>query len=96
MCQFLQNKNLTTANIGQVRSLSIRRWGIFPAGIAAANLLGFTTQNSARVEVATDGTSLPRLIVGKETVIHTRRPESWRSLTGVDAAILDILRHRGN
>ena len=47
---------------------------MFPAGIAAANLLGFTTQNAARVEVATDGLSLPRLIVGKETVIHTRRP----------------------
>jgi hypothetical protein len=47
---------------------------VFPAGIAAANLLGFTTQNTVRVEVAPDGLSLPRWIVGKETVIHTRRP----------------------
>jgi hypothetical protein len=48
--------------------------GVFPAGIAAANLRGFTTQNTVRVEVAPDGLSLPRWIVGKETVIHTRRP----------------------
>src|SRR6202035_3483457 len=49
----------------------------------------------ARVEVATSGLSLPRLIVGKETVIHTRRPESWRALPEVDAALLDFLRNRG-
>ena len=41
--------------------------GVFPAGIAAANLLGFTTQNPARIELATNGLSLPRLIVGKDT-----------------------------
>jgi hypothetical protein len=45
--------------------------------------------------VATDGLSLPRLIVGKETVIHTRRPESWRALSDTDAALLDFLRNRG-
>jgi hypothetical protein len=73
----------------------VRRRGVFPAGIAAANLLGFTTQNPARVEVATNGPSLPRLIVGKETVIHTRRPEAWQSLSEMDAALLDFLRNRG-
>ncbi len=82
-------------NSAQVRSLPVRRRGIFPAGIAAANVLGFTTQNPARVEVATNGLSLPRLIVGKETVIHTRRPESWRELSEADAALLDFLRNRG-
>jgi hypothetical protein len=82
-------------NSAEVRSLPIRRRGVFPAGIAAANLLGFTTQNAARVEVATDGLSLPRLLVGKETVIHTRRPESWRGLSETDAALLDFLRNRG-
>src|SRR5579863_6691440 len=64
-------------NAAQIRSLPVQRKKIFPAGIAAANLLGFTTQNSARPELATDGLSLPRLIVGQEAVIHTRRPESW-------------------
>lgn len=78
-----------------IRSLPVRRRGVFPAGVGAANLLGFTTQNPARVEVATDGLSLPRLIVGKETVIHTRRPESWRALSETDAALLDFMRNRG-
>jgi hypothetical protein len=82
-------------NSAQVRSLPIRRRGVFPAGVAAANVLGFTTQNPARVEVATNGLSLPRLIVGKETVIHTRRPESWQGLSETDAALLDFLRNRG-
>jgi hypothetical protein len=67
----------------------------FPAGLAAANLLGFTTQNPARLELATDSSSLPRLMVGKDTIIHTRRPESWRDLSETDAALLDFLRHRG-
>jgi hypothetical protein len=82
-------------NRAQIRSLPVRRKGVYPAGMAAANLLGFTTQNPARVEVATDGVSLPRLIVGKETVIHTRRPEAWRQLSETDAALLDFLRRRG-
>jgi hypothetical protein len=86
---------LSRPNTAQIRSLSVRRKGVFPAGIAAANMLGFTTQNPARIEVATNGLSLPRLIVGKETVIHTRRPDSWRELSETDAALLDFLRNRG-
>jgi hypothetical protein len=82
-------------NSVQVRSLPVRHRKVFPAGMAAANVLGFTTQNPARVEVATNGLSLPRLIVGQETVIHTRRPESWRMLSETDAALLDFLRNRG-
>lgn len=78
-----------------LRSLPIRRSVVFPAGVAAANLLGFTTQNPAQVELATNGLSLPRLIVGNDTVIHTRRPESWRQLSQTDAALLDFLRNRG-
>jgi hypothetical protein len=81
-------------NSAQVRSLPVRRKGVFPAGIGAANMLGFTTQNPARIELATNGLSLPRLIVGKETVIHTRRPESWQALSETDAALLDFLRNR--
>lgn len=82
-------------NRAEIRSLPVQRRGVFPVGIAAANLLGFTTQNSARVEVATDGLSLPRLIVGHDTVIHTRRPAAWRELSETDAALLDFLRRRG-
>ena len=66
------------------------------AGIAAANLLGFTTQNPGRIELATNGSSLPRIIVGKDAIIHTRRPEAWRTLSEMDAALLDFLRNRGD
>jgi len=52
-------------------------------------------QNPARIEVATDGLSLPRLIVGKEAIIHTRRPAAWRSLSETEAALLDFLRNAG-
>ncbi len=82
-------------NPAVVRALPIRQKGIFPAGVGAAHLLGFTTQNPARIELATDGLSLPRLIVGKEAIIHTRRPASWRFLSEADGALLDFLRNRG-
>ncbi len=83
-------------NPSQLRSLPILGKGIFPVGCAAANLLGFSTQHAAKLEVATNGLSLPRLLVGKETIIHTRRPESWQKLSDKDAAILDFLRQRGS
>jgi hypothetical protein len=82
-------------NPAQLQSLPVRRRGMFPAGTAAAHLLGFTTQSPARAELATDGLSLPRLIVGRDAVIHTRRPEAWRALSETDAALLEFLRLRG-
>jgi predicted transcriptional regulator of viral defense system len=82
-------------NPAALRALPLRQKAVFPAGLSAAHLLGFTTQQPARIEVATDGTSLPRQIVGQETVIHTRRPPAWRSLSEGDAALLDFLRNRG-
>ena len=78
-----------------IRRLVAGRKAIFPAGIAAANLLGFTTQAAGRSEVATSALSLPRKLVGADTVIHTRRPEAWRGLSGPDAALLDFLRRGG-
>lgn len=86
---------MSKPNPAHLRLLPLARRRIFPAGIGAANLLGFTTQNPGRVELATEGTSLPRLIVGMDTVIHTRRPESWRNLSELEAAFLDFLRNRG-
>lgn len=82
-------------NISQLHSLLIHK-AVFPAGNAAANLLGFSTQNAAKIEIATTSLSLPRLIIGKETIIHTRRPESWKELSDKDAAILDFLRNGGS
>ncbi len=78
-----------------IRGLPVQQRAVFPSGIAAASLLGFTTQYAARVELATDGLSLPRLIVGRDAIIHTRRPPAWRSLRETDAALLDFLRNRG-
>ncbi len=46
-------------------------------------------------EIATSALSLPRKLVGQETVIHTRRPEAWASLSETDAALLDFLRQGG-
>ena len=69
---------------------------VFPSGIAAANLLGFTTQTAGRGEVATSALSLPRKLIGAETVIHTRRPEAWADLSDAGCrALLDFLRQRG-
>lgn len=82
-------------NLSQIRNLPINRKGIFPADNTAANLLGFSTQNPAKIEIATNGFSLPRLIVGKETIIHTRRPDCWQQLSYKDAALLDFLRKHG-
>jgi hypothetical protein len=82
-------------NMAHVRSLALGQRAVFPAGIAAANLLGFTTQNAARFELATDALSLPRLFLDKDTLVHTRRPAAWRTLSETDAALLDFLRNRG-
>jgi hypothetical protein len=82
-------------NPAAVQQLASRRKTIFPSGIAAANLLGFTTQTTKQGEVATSALSLPRKLVGNDTVIHTRRPEAWADLPETDAALLDFLRHGG-
>jgi hypothetical protein len=78
-----------------IQTLASRRKSVFPSGIAAANLLGFTTQTAKRPEVATNAPSLPRKLVGSNTVIHTRRPAAWAALSETDAALLDFLRRRG-
>ena len=72
-----------------------RRRTLFPSGIAAANLLGFTTQSARRGELATSAMSLPRKLVGGDTVIHARRPAAWAGLSDEDAALLDFLRRGG-
>ena len=83
-------------NPAAIRKLAATRdKSVFPAGIAAANLLGFTTQSAGRGEVATSGFRLPRKLLGNDTVVHTRRPEAWKDLSETDAALLDFLRRAG-
>lgn len=78
-----------------IQKLASSRKTVYPAGIAAANLLGFSTQTGRRSEVATSALSLPRKLIGSETVVHTRRPEAWARLSEADAALLDFLRRGG-
>jgi hypothetical protein len=82
-------------NPAAIQKLASRRKTVFPSGIAAANLLGFTTQSARHSEVATSALSLPRKLIGSDTVIHTRRPAAWASLSQTDAALLDFLRRGG-
>lgn len=82
-------------NPAAIRKLASRDKGIFPAGVAAANILGFTTQSAGRGEVATSGFRLPRKLLGRDTVVHTRRPEAWAGLSETEAALLDFMRNGG-
>ena len=80
-------------NPATIRKLAARHKTVFPSGLAAANLLGFTTQTGRRSEVATSALSLPKKLVGEDTVVHARRPEAWAGLSEKDASLLDFLRH---
>ncbi|HMN95254.1 MAG TPA: hypothetical protein PKC43_02705 [Phycisphaerales bacterium] len=82
-------------NPAAIRQLATRTRPFFPSGIAAANLLGFSTQSTSRGELATSASSLPRKLVGPDAVIHTRRPEAWSDLSETEAALLDFLRRGG-
>jgi len=44
-----------------IQRLASRRKAVFPSGIAAANLLGFSTQSARHGEVAPSGTLLERV-----------------------------------
>jgi len=82
-------------NPAALRQLASTRHAVFPAGIAAANILGFTTQSARLGEVATSGFRLPRKLLGTDVLVHTRRPDAWRGLSEADAALLDFLRRGG-
>jgi hypothetical protein len=82
-------------NPAAIQQLASKNGAVFPSGITAANLLGFTTQTARRGEVATSGFTLPRKLLGPDTVVHTRRPEAWIGLSDEDAAMLDFLRRAG-
>ncbi len=65
---------------------------LLPAGLTAANLLGFSTQIPGRREYATTASAVA---FGNDTLhVTTRRPETWTHLTAEDAALLDFIRGR--
>jgi hypothetical protein len=68
---------------------------LYPAGVNAANLLGFTTQNAPDGTFATTAKSLPIAWLGQRAKLYTRRPDTWANLSAIEAALLDVLRSRG-
>jgi hypothetical protein len=68
---------------------------VYPAGVNAANLLGFTTQNAIDGTFATTASSLPTAWLGQRAKLFTRRPSTWENLAATEAALLDFLRSRG-
>jgi hypothetical protein len=68
---------------------------VYPAGVNAANLLGFTTQNAIDGTFATTANSLPTAWLGQRAKLYTRRPSTWENLSATEAALLDFLRSRG-
>jgi Family of unknown function (DUF6088) len=66
---------------------------LHPAGLTAAHLLGLTTQNPMRAELATPGAAAPR--IASRMTVHTRRPASRSELDMEEAALLELLRDRG-
>jgi len=79
-------------NPATLEHMALEKTPIFPSGLAAASFLGFTTQTARRNEVATNAGSLPRKLIGGDTIVHTRRPDTWARLSPQDAALLDFLR----
>ncbi|HEY3269518.1 MAG TPA: hypothetical protein VGM37_21605 [Armatimonadota bacterium] len=77
-----------------IQSLSGAGKKVFPAGVHAANLLGFTTQTAPHGEYATTAGSLPKTLTGKRARVYTRRPPGWNELSEAEAATLDFLRRR--
>ena len=83
-------------NPAAIQKLASRRKTVFPSGIAAANLLGFTTQTARRGEVATSALSLPRKLIGSDTRRpHTPTGSMGRAFRDADAALLDFLSRGG-
>jgi predicted transcriptional regulator of viral defense system len=72
-------------NPAAIQNLASAKTAIFPSGIAAANLLGFSTQTAKQSEVATNAASLPRKLIGSDTVVHSRRPHAWADLSRTEA-----------
>jgi hypothetical protein len=63
------------------------------AGLSAANVLGLTTQNPARQELATPAANPPSVL--SNAIVHTRRPASRAHLSAEEGALIEMLRTRG-
>lgn len=79
-----------------LQPMAAEKTPVFPAGLAAAGMLGLTTQNSSKGEVSTSALSLPRKLIGENTIIHRARPAAWKCLKPEEAAMLELLRNRAS
>ena len=68
------------------------RMPVHPAGLSAANVLGFTTQNPARREYATPAGDPPTALAGSQ--VRTGRPAARAELAPEEGALLEFLRDR--
>lgn len=68
------------------------RGRLHPAGLTAANYLGFTTQNPARPEYTSSAAAVPSALAGAH--VRTRRPRNRENLSERESAILELLRDR--
>ncbi len=66
---------------------------VFPAGTAAANTLGFSTQNPMRPVLATPAHNIPTVL--GDAIVYPRRPDAWKKLASNEGAVLSFLRDRG-
>ena len=85
----------TRPNPNAMSKIAGKSRSIFPAGITAANQLRFTTQAPSRAEISTLSGSLPKKLIGSEVIVHTRRPNAWKWLSGDEAALLEFMRRGG-
>lgn len=74
-------------------ALSLGDRPLHPAGLTAANVLGFTTQNPALAEFTTPAPVAPGAL--ENAHVRTRRPQSRRNLSTEEGALLEFLRERG-
>ncbi|MEK6251320.1 MAG: DUF6088 family protein [Actinomycetota bacterium] len=70
------------------------RTPVQPAGLTAANVLGFTTQNPARSELVTPANNPPTAF--SPAKVKTRRPEARLRLSEREGALLELLRDRAS
>jgi hypothetical protein len=65
---------------------------VHPAGLSAANVLGLTTQNPLRAELATPAAKRPTALA--DATVLTNRPAARARLSAQEGAILEVLRDR--
>ncbi len=79
-------QSLPTASAVAAQTL---RAPVHPAGLTAANALGFTTQNPRRLEYATSAGDAPTAL---DAHVYTHRPTSRETLSPEEGALLEFLR----